>query len=244
MSDRLSRLRANRDRVLERVEAACARAGRAPDSVRLVAVTKYAPWDAIVGLVRLGQVALGENRPQQLVERAERLAAEPGLDSSAVEWHLIGTLQRNKVRPVLPIVAAIHSVDSFRLLERIDSVARELTLSPRVLLEVNISGESAKHGFSADELAAGWEAVERLTQVQVDGLMTMAPLSDDPEAARPVFRGLRELRDRIVASGTRFPLHELSMGMSGDFESAIEEGATSIRVGSLLFEGLDDDGAA
>jgi hypothetical protein len=234
MSDADPRLRGNVEGVRERMRAACQRSGRDPASVRLVAVTKYASLEWVRQLPEVGVPVLGESRPQQLVERAAVLTA-------GVEWHLIGHLQRNKVRAVLPLVELIHSVDSMRLLERIDLIAGELVLRPRVLLEVNISGEESKDGFAAHELSQSWGAIRALTHVQVEGLMTMATLEDNPELARPTFRVLRQFRDELQhQSGA--PLPELSMGMSNDFEVAIEEGATLVRVGSLLFEGLEPPG--
>jgi len=211
----------------QRIAAACARCGRSAADVQLVAVTKYAEPTWVRALLDLGVRDLGESRPQQLVQRADEF-------SEPIRWHLIGHLQRNKVRPVLPLVAMIHAVDSFRLLKRIELLAMELQLQPRVLLEVNISGEAAKQGFTPDELSKGWTAVRECRHVQVEGLMTMAPRSEQPEASRPVFRGLRELRDRLADDERRLP--ELSMGMSSDFETAVEEGATLVRIGSSLFE--------
>lgn len=234
MSDVAARLHRNVDHVCRSVADSCVRTGRDPSEVRLVAVTKYAELSWVRELVQLGQTMLGESRPQQLVDRAERLTPD-------VEWHLIGPLQRNKVRLVLPHVALIHSVDSLRLLERIDSVAAELNLRPRVLLQVNVSGEASKQGLTADELTADWSRFSSYRQVEIAGLMTMAPLTEDLDDARPSFRGLRELRDKIrQQSGNCGLLPELSMGMSHDFEVAIEEGATLVRIGSLLFEGLDE----
>lgn len=231
MSDPHPRLRDNVERVREQMRAACLRSGRDPESVRLVAVTKYAPLEWVRQLPEVGVRVLGESRPQQLVERAPQL-------SEGVEWHLIGHLQRNKVRSVLPLVELIHSVDSLRLLERIDLIAGELGLRPRVLLELNISGEESKDGFAAHELSQSWGAIRAFPHVQVEGLMTMAALVDNPELARPTFRVLRQYRDELQhQSGSLLP--ELSMGMSSDFEVAIEEGATCVRVGSLLFEGLE-----
>ncbi len=229
MSELHPRLRENVERVGARLAAACRRAGRDPQSVRLVAVTKYAELRWVEQLPQLGVRLLGESRPQQLVERAGRI-------SGPIEWHLIGHLQRNKVRPVLPVAAVIHSVDSLKLLERIDSIAGELGLSPRVLLEVNVSGEASKDGITALELRECVRHTPSLAHVRVSGLMTMAPLSDDPESARPVFRGLRALRDELRTAAS--PCDELSMGMSHDFEVAIEEGATYVRIGSLLFDGV------
>ncbi len=230
MSDRL---RSNREAVLAEIAAACGRSGRSAGSVQLVAVTKYARMAWVRELLAQGQTVLGENRPQQLIERAGEL--------SGATWHLIGHLQRNKVRAVLPHAACIHSIDSLKLLARVGEIAGELSLVPRVLLEVNVSGEESKDGFSPASLRAEWGDIRAVPNVIVAGLMTMAPLSEDPEAARPTFRGLRELRDELrQAAGAPAALPELSMGMSGDFAVAIEEGATMVRVGSRLFEGLGD----
>lgn len=235
MPEYLPRLRSNVEQVRLRMQQACERAGRNPDSVRLVAVTKYARIEWVQALVQeLGFTDLAENRPQQLLARAALLPA-------TVTWHLIGHLQSNKARAMLGAVRWIHSIDSFKLLTTLDRLAVDLREPPRVLLEVNVSGEASKDGFNAAQLETGWEAVLACRRLDICGLMTMAPLSADPEAARPTFRGLRELRDRLTTqSAGRLALPELSMGMTGDFEVAIEEGATLIRVGSALFEGLAD----
>jgi PLP dependent protein len=228
-----------------RIAAACARAGRGPEDVTLVAVTKYARPECVRGLVSQGVRELGESRPQQLAERAEWFDA-------SIRWHLIGSLQRNKVRKMLqlrtrgfseipgfcPTAVLIHSVDSLRLLSAIDRIAAEEQLQPRVLLEVNIAREEAKHGFAPQELLQSWSDVAAASHVSVAGLMTMAPWDDDPERSRPVFRRLRELRDELQRRSAAIPLPELSMGMSGDYEVAVEEGATLVRIGSRLFEGL------
>ena len=224
--------------VRQRINAACRRAGCDPASVTLVAVTKYAQLDWVQCLVELGVVELGESRPQQLVQRAQEIAVAVPV---SVHWHLIGHLQRNKVRSVLPQTTLLHSADSLRLLETIERVAGELDLRPRVLVEVNLSGEEAKHGFQADELLSAWGQVQKLERVQVEGLMTMAAYSPEPETARATFVRLRELRDELRARSdekSRSQLKHLSMGMTGDFEVAIEEGATIVRIGSALWEGL------
>lgn len=222
----------NRSAVRQRIAAACARSRRDPKDVTLVAVTKYAKLEWVRELTQQGEIELGESRPQQLVARAAELA-------TPVHWHLIGSLQRNKVRMVLPAAALIHSVDSVRLLDAIDRIAGELSVTPRVLLEVNLSGEEAKHGFTRDQLLASWDQVAQFTRVRVEGLMTMAAYSAEPEAARPVFAELRQLRDELRArTGDAAVLPQLSMGMSGDFEVAIEEGATMVRIGSALWENL------
>jgi hypothetical protein len=227
---------ANYQSVRDRMAGACRRAGRAPQSVTFVAVTKYAELEWIRTLVGLDVVELGENRPQQLVARASEIDAP-------VHWHLIGPLQRNKVRSILPLATLIHSADSLRLLEAVNRIAAELGLRPRILIEVNLSGEEAKHGFQVDQLRSDWDSLLKLEQVQIEGLMTMAAYSPDPENARPAFRQLRELRDELQArTGSTCHLKDLSMGMTGDFEVAIEEGATLVRIGSALWEGLSPGG--
>jgi pyridoxal phosphate enzyme (YggS family) len=225
------RLRENDERVRGRIDAACRRCGRDPATVHLVAVTKYAELAWVRQLLALGVRILGESRPQQLIERAAEFDAD-------MEWHLIGHLQRNKVRPVLTHAALIHSVDSLRLLQRIDQLAGEMQLRPRVLLEVNVTGEESKDGFAPLELWDAWRAIAALSNVRIEGLMTMAALVDDPEAARPAFQRLRLIRDELQRLAPGRPLPELSMGMSNDFEIAIEEGASYVRIGSLLFEGM------
>ena len=217
-----------------RIAAACQRVGRSAADVQLVAVTKYTPLGTVKELVDLGHLALGENRPQQLVQRKEQLANE-------VHWHLIGQLQRNKVRQVLPAVSLIHSVDSFKLLRHIDRIAGELELAAKVLVQVNVSGEESKSGFSVADLKASWGKFTGLNHLRVTGLMTMAPHTDDEELIRSTFRGLRHLRDDLNSQTDSDELRELSMGMSGDFEIAIEEGATLVRLGSILFQGCDAD---
>ncbi|MCA9079177.1 MAG: YggS family pyridoxal phosphate-dependent enzyme [Planctomycetaceae bacterium] len=231
MSLLLAQLQNNLDRVEEQIARACERAGRPRESVQLLAVTKYVPTSAIGALQQLGIRHCGESRPQQLLQRAVQF---PGL-----RWDLIGQLQRNKVRHVLPFVRLIHSVDSLRLLERIDQVANELKLRPRVLLEVNVSGEESKQGFTPTQLHEQWPQLTELAHVEISGGMTMAPAVASETAIRDVFRGLRELCDELQQRSPQLQLTELSMGMSGDFELAIEEGATLVRLGSVLFEGCD-----
>ena len=233
MSDPAARIASNLQAIQERVQEAADRSGRVSDDVRIVAVTKYAKLPWVQALADLGFNRLGESRPQQLVERTSQV-------EGAVDWHLIGHLQRNKVRMVLPHVRMIHSVDSLRLARRIDEIAGETSLKPSVLLETNVSGEASKDGFSVEELTSAWSELAALENLQIAGLMTMAPASEDPEAARSVFQALRGLRERLAAgTSTSGTLPELSMGMSGDFEIAIEEGATLIRIGSALFQGLE-----
>jgi len=229
MSPFLETLKQNVAAVRERMAVACRVAGRAPEDVQLIAVTKYAKLEWIEGLISLGLNQFGENRPQQLVERQARWPQ--------VHWHLIGHLQRNKAKSVLGTTALIHSVDSLRLAERLSEVAQDRM---PILCEVNVSGEASKDGFLHPDLLAALDQLVRLPGIEIRGLMTMAPLCDDPESARPFFAQLRKLRDELRSqSGGALSLPELSMGMSGDYEVAIQEGATLIRVGSRLFEGLD-----
>ena len=224
-----SRIAENLARVRARIDAACRRAGRAAADVLLVAVTKSARLEWIEALIAQGVRDLGESRPQQLLERAAQI-------TTPVHWHLIGHLQRNKVRKILPVAESVHSIDSLSLATRVDGLSAELGLRPRLLLEVNVSGEASKDGFAPEQLEADWTALSTLSHVEIRGLMTMAPFSDEPENSRATFQRLRELRDRLGAGAAQ--LAELSMGMSGDFEVAIEEGATMIRVGTSLFEAL------
>ena len=236
----LTRVRQNLAAVQSRVATACARTGRNPAEVQLVAVTKYAQPAWIEAVLACGVRHLAENRPQQLEQRSAIYPPD-------VVWHLIGHLQRNKVRKVVPIARWIHSVDSVRLMQTLDQVAGELGVRPQVLLEVNISGEQQKDGFDPAELRASWNEISGCRSLDLVGLMTMAPFSDDAEQARPVFQGLRALRDELATrtltlgaeKNNGFALPHLSMGMTGDFEIAIEEGATLIRIGSALWDGLE-----
>jgi hypothetical protein len=232
MDDVLTILQERIHRVEDRIRAACDRAGRARDEVTLVAVTKTVSPETAALLPRLGLLDLGESRPQELWRKA---ATSPG----GVRWHLVGHLQRNKVERTLPLVHLIHSADSLRLLTALEAEAAKQSRPVGVLLEVNASREANKHGFAPEELSGVASQVNALRHVHVLGLMTMAALTDDPEAARPTFAGLRALRDRL-RGGLAPPhdLRELSMGMTNDFEVAVEEGATLVRVGTALFEGL------
>ncbi len=216
--------------VEHRLLAACARVGRPRSDVTLVAVTKTASVEVAAAVVDLGVHDLAENRPQELWRKATTLP-------SSVRWHLIGHLQRNKIERTLPLVCRIHSVDSLRLLEALDAEAVRRDVQSEVLLEVNASGEATKGGFAVDEVAALAPAVKNLHGIHVGGLMTLAAYEEDPELCRPTFTKLRNLRDRLQ-SATGSPMPDLSMGMSNDFEIAVEEGATLIRLGTVLFEGL------
>jgi pyridoxal phosphate enzyme (YggS family) len=216
-----------------RIAAAAARSGRRGEQISLVAVTKYVGVAEVRALVEAGCSLLGESRPQELWEKAEALSELP------LRWHLVGPLQRNKVRRTLPLVEMIESVDSPRLIVAIDRIAAELSLRMPVLLEVNASGEAAKHGFEPEAVERWLPEAARYTHVEFRGLMCMAGLEGGPEAARNDFRELRQLRDRLRPHCPEgITLAELSMGMSGDYEVAIEEGATIVRIGSALFRGV------
>jgi pyridoxal phosphate enzyme (YggS family) len=229
-----SRIAENLQQVRQRIADAAARAGRPATDVRLLAVTKYVGPPLIRALVEAGCSELGESRPQQLWERA----GVP-LAPSPIHWHLIGHLQRNKVRRTLPLVAMIHSADSPRLVAELDAAAGELGRRVPILLEVNISNEAAKHGFAADAVEPFLQQCDAYRNLEIRGLMGMAGLEGTLDDARREFAALRRLRDRLRANcPDSVVLAELSMGMSGDYEVAIEEGATIVRVGSALFEGL------
>lgn len=225
----LEQLANNLALVRRRISIACESSGRSDREVQLVAVTKYSSVDEIRMLLSCGHRVLGESRPQQLASRAEELNGEN------IEWHAIGHIQRNKVRQILPYVTLIHSVDSLRLLEEIDRTANNLDLHPAVLLQVNISGEESKQGFSPQELRDAVAQLKEFQHVEIKGLMTMAPLIDNDDEIRPIFGSLRSLLNELKQEIPT--MTELSMGMSNDFEVALQEGATFIRLGSVLFKG-------
>ena len=226
--------RENLAAVQARIAAAATAAARDPDSVKLVAVTKYVDAEVTSLLVDAGTQALGENRPQVLDEKFTALSGR------SIDWHLIGHLQTNKVKKVVGQAALIHSVDSERLIDAIEKHSVAQGLTTRVLLEVNVSGESAKHGIEPDGLSGLLDHCQSLSAVKVEGLMCMAGLSGDASETRAQFALLRQLRDKHRNDDCpHIALRELSMGMSGDFEMAIAEGATLVRIGSTLFEGIE-----
>lgn len=213
--------------IRERMAGACERAGRAPDSVRLLPVSKTHPPESVEAAVRAGLDTFGESRVQ---EARQKIPLCPG----GIHWHFIGHLQTNKVREAARYFEMIHAVDSLRLLETLDRVCGEEGRRMPVCLEVNVAGESSKYGLSPAELGGVFERAAGLFAVQIVGLMTVPPIAEDPAAVRPFFAELRRLRD-VWRERTGLPLPELSMGMSHDFEVAIEEGSTWVRVGTLLF---------
>ena len=214
--------------VRERIAAACVRSGRDPGKVEIIAVTKTHGEEVVREAWEAGLGIVGENKVQEAAWKKPASAAGP-------EWHLIGHLQGNKVRHALELFDFIHSVDSAKLADRIDFIAGEIGARPRVLLEVNVSGEKSKSGMKPEDVEPTLRHIaESCPRVTVEGLMTMAPFSETPEDARPYFRALRELRDGLERRlGVGLP--RLSMGMSGDYEVAVEEGATWVRLGTVLF---------
>ena len=220
----------NLKEVEERVQAACRRAGRSRDEVLLIAVSKTKPVEMIREIMETGTVDFGENKVQEMCDKIETIK-EP------LHWHLIGHLQRNKVKYIVDKAYLIHSVDSLRLAEEIqkEAVKKQVAKVP-VLIEVNMAQEASKNGICADETEALVREIAKLPNLQIKGLMTIAPFVDDPEENRIHFKAMRELRDHLQA--LQLPgveMNELSMGMTNDFEVAIEEGATMVRVGTAIF---------
>jgi pyridoxal phosphate enzyme (YggS family) len=233
MTDPAQRIRENVARVRARIADAAAESGRTADRITLVAVSKYVGEAEVRALVEAGCHVLGESRPQEFWEKAARCADLP------IRWHMVGHLQRNKVRRTVPLVEMIQSADNPKLVAAVDRIAAELSCRVSILLEVNVSGDAAKHGFEPDQVEPFLEELAGYQHVEPRGLMGMARLSGAEDAARRDFARLRQLRDRLGANcPDGIVLDELSMGMSGDYEAAIREGATIVRIGSALFEGV------
>jgi pyridoxal phosphate enzyme (YggS family) len=218
---------ANLAEIRARVEEATKRSGRDPAEVDLMVVSKTWPVSVIEEAVEAGQVLFGENKVQDAGEKIPQMS--PGL-----RWHFIGHLQRNKVRKILPLVEAVHSIDSVKLARYCDTIAKELGLSRAVYLEVNLGGEEKKHGFTKGVLESALTELRELQNIRIAGLMCIPPIEEDAGKARGWFVALRELRDELERQ-TGVVLPGLSMGMSHDYEVAIEEGATIVRVGSAIF---------
>ncbi|MBN2018981.1 MAG: YggS family pyridoxal phosphate-dependent enzyme [Sedimentisphaerales bacterium] len=237
IAERIGRVKGN-------INAACAKVGRNPLEVKLVVVTKSASIDAIEEVIRLGYIDLGENRVQQLKkvslqieESLQRKASSP-TPASKVRWHMIGHLQRNKVRQILSVITLIHSIDTLRLAEEINSSAAKLDFSIPVLLQVNTSEETQKFGVGVGAASHLAEQIETLPNVMLVGLMTMAPLTHNKDVIRKCFVRARELFVEMKGEKTVGPqFTELSMGMSSDYQIAVEEGATILRIGSAIFSG-------
>ena len=211
----------------QRIDNAAASVGRDPEEIKLVAVSKTLPAETVVQAYKAGQRCFGENRVQELEDKASALPDD-------CEWHMIGHLQRNKVKTALEHASLIHSVDSERLLNKIERVAAEQERCVSILLEVNVAGEESKFGASAESTANLLRVALGCEHVHCKGLMTMAPFGADEDELRKVFGGLRRLRDQLQDE-FQIELPELSMGMSSDFEAAIREGATMVRIGTAIF---------
>jgi pyridoxal phosphate enzyme (YggS family) len=217
----------NLNSIQQRIRAACERAGRAPDSVTLLAVSKTHPPETIRAAVNCGQLLFGENKIQ---EAKAKIPLCPG----KCRWHFIGHLQSNKVRDAVELFGMIQGVDSLALAREISRRCEQAAKRMPILLEVNVAGEASKFGYKPEQLLAELNELNALPKIEVHGLMAIPPYTTEPEKARPYFRRLRELKERAEAA-LGAPLPHLSMGMSGDFEVAIEEGATLVRIGTALF---------
>ncbi|MDF1657032.1 MAG: YggS family pyridoxal phosphate-dependent enzyme [Verrucomicrobiales bacterium] len=217
----------NLEAVHSRIADAEKVSGREPGSATLVAVSKTWPVEVIQEAVAAGQKVFGENKVQEILAKVPAMVDD-------LEWHLIGHLQKNKTRKILPLCASIHSLDSIELAQQMNRIAGELEMKAKVLVQVNVSGDEAKFGFSPEAAREHWESLLGLEHLKIGGLMTVPAFNPDPEVVRPDFARLRELRDALVVEfGATLP--ELSMGMSHDFAVAIEEGASLVRVGSSIF---------
>jgi pyridoxal phosphate enzyme (YggS family) len=239
----------NLERVRARIAEAALHAGRDPADVRLVAVSKTFPVDAILAAWDSGQRDFGENRPEEGAQKIAEVAACLPTESEKLTWHMIGHIQRRKAQLVVEYFDVVHSIDRLAVAQKLSALAVEAGRELPVLLECNISGEASKYGYQA----AGWEhdpplherlytevtAILALPGLRLDGLMTMAPLVDDAEMVRPVFASLRALRDALRERFPGVTLPHLSMGMTDDFEVAVEEGATLVRVGRAIFLSTD-----
>lgn len=222
--------------VRDRIAAACARSGRRPEDVTLVGVTKTHPVALVAAAWEAGLRVFGENRVQEALAKSRELPGLLDMSAHPPEWHLIGPLQSNKVRPALDLFRTIHSIDRPKIAAAVDREAAARGLRVDGFLEVNVGGEESKHGFPADRLAAEAAPLAGLSHLRIVGLMAVPPYTEDPEAVRPWFVRLRELRDELAArpEWSGFP-GLLSIGMSHDYAVAIEEGATHVRVGTALF---------
>ncbi len=226
-------------RIKERISRVCSRVNRDPDSITIVAVSKARTAEQIEEVIKAGITDIGENKVQEALSKYKQLSAVPAAGGSAfggscqlsaARWHMVGHLQTNKVKDAVKIFNLIHSVDSLHLAFEIDKQAAKINNIQNILIEVNTSGEAAKFGIKPEELPGLVKSVSGLKNIRVLGLMTIAPIVDNPQISRPYFRMLRELRD------TSYELRVLSMGMSDDFEIAIEEGSNVVRLGRAIFE--------
>ncbi|HEX4706696.1 MAG TPA: YggS family pyridoxal phosphate-dependent enzyme, partial [Candidatus Udaeobacter sp.] len=214
----------NLERVRKQIADAAAKSGRSADDVELVAITKTHPAEKVREAIEAGQTLFGESRVQEARAKIPEMA-------SAIRWHFVGHLQKNKIRHALPLFEMFHSIDSLALAQDMNRIAEEEGMHPRVLLEVNVAGEGSKFGFAPDKLREQMEELLALPRLSILGLMTIPPLAEEADASRKHFVALRELRDRLQTE-FRVDLAQLSIGMTNDFPIAVEEGATLVRVGT------------
>ncbi|MCF6311015.1 MAG: YggS family pyridoxal phosphate-dependent enzyme [Verrucomicrobiales bacterium] len=223
----MSDIRHQLEIIRDQISTAARQSGRSSDAIKLLAVSKTYASSIIEKAYAEGQVLFGENRVQELLEKVPQLPSE-------LQWHLIGHLQKNKIRKILPLIHTIHSIDSLSIADSVNRIAGELNLKIPIYLQVNISHDQAKFGFPPADAPAALDHLQNLPHLQIQGLMTIPEYSADPEQTRPHFASLRDLRNQLKTS-SGLPLPGLSMGMSHDYPIAIQEGATIIRVGSALF---------
>lgn len=223
----MEEIAANLVRVRQRIAEAATKSGRTADQIELVAVSKTHAAEKVQAAFEAGHTLFGESRVQEARVKIPLLP-------SRLRWHFIGHLQKNKIRHALPLFELFHGIDSLELAQDMQRIAEDEGMQPRILLEVNLAGEASKHGFSPEALRRDLEAALSLGRLTIEGLMTIPPIAPEAEASRPYFIGLRKLRDELEKE-FKIGLPQLSMGMSGDFPIAIEEGATLVRVGTAIF---------
>jgi pyridoxal phosphate enzyme (YggS family) len=211
------------------IEDACRNSGRNPEDITIIAATKYVGPEGVALVYKLGIEDFGENRADELLNKRKALSGDS-------RWHFIGHLQTRKAKTVVPLVEYIHSIDSLKTLEKVGKEAKKINKVQKVLIEVNISGERTKYGLDRDQVGSFISDSAKIENIEMKGFMTMAPYTDDIKHIRKIFRSLRLLREEMSRSFGGLDLSELSMGMSNDFQVAIEEGATMIRVGSNIFK--------
>ncbi len=234
-----NRLSENIKNIYRRISHAAMKAGRDPHDVRLIGVTKNVEADVLAKALEIGLRDFGENRVQEFMQKLSDvrslLGAPPGgpLKGYRPRWHMIGHLQKNKAKMAVELFDLIHSVDSEELAETLDRSAEKIGKKQKILIQVKLSGEESKYGILQENIATLFDGLREMKHLKVEGLMTIPPYFDDPELVRPYFRELKAIRDNAEAMG--FSMRELSMGMSHDFEVAIEEGATMVRVGTAIF---------
>ncbi len=227
-NDSFLKYRENISSLKKDIEDACSNSGRSPEDITIIAATKYVGPKGVAMVHKLGINDFGENRSDELVNKKKAISGDS-------RWHFIGHLQTRKAKMVVPLVKYIHSIDSLKTLEKVGKEAKKINKIQKVLIEVNISGEQAKYGLGMDQVGSFISDSLDIKNIEIKGFMTMAPYTDDMKHIRKIFRGLRLLREEMSRSFAGLGLSELSMGMSNDFQVAIEEGATMIRVGSNIF---------